>query len=173
MDDVGAANNMGNRKLRDLTRIVCVTARAKCIGLENHYHRAGLGRAERHLMIRSISVVSTLAVAALLVGCKSTTQEGVKSSYRSQWTPVMANTIVTTDAAKAVLNSEGLKDVTGQATLVDGTAMGKKADGTAVKVAVKKETDVVSNVTVTIGTLGDPALGAELANKIKTKAEAK
>lgn len=124
-------------------------------------------------MLRSISVVSALALAALLIGCKSTTQDGVKSSYRSQWTPVAANTEATTDAAKDVLTTEGLQGVTANATMVDGTASGKKADGTIVKVSVSKVTDNTSQVSVTVGTIGAPTLGADLAKKIKLKAEMK
>jgi len=124
-------------------------------------------------MLRSISVVSALALAALLIGCKSTTQDGVKSSYRSQWTPVAANTEATTDAAKDVLTTEGLQEVTANATMVDGTASGKKADGTIVKVSVSKVTDNTSQVSVTVGTIGAPTLGADLAKKIKLKAEMK
>ncbi len=122
-------------------------------------------------MIRSISVVGALALTALLIGCQSKSQEGVKSSYRSQWTPVAANTQAATDAAKAILTEEGLQEVTANATMVDGTATGKKADGTLVKVAVKKESENLSQVSVTVGTIGDPALGAEIAKKIKSRAE--
>ena len=124
-------------------------------------------------MIRTTSTIAALAMAALLVGCKSSHEDGVKSSYRSQWAPVMADTKITTAAAATVLNEEGLKDVTSKSTGVDGTAMGKMADGTAVKVAVKKESDNLSQVSVTVGTLGDPSLGAEMAKKIKARAEMK
>jgi hypothetical protein len=122
-------------------------------------------------MLRNISLVGAVALALLLIGCKSSHEEGVKSSYRSQWTPVAANTQVTTDAAKAVLTNEGLQDIAANATMVDGKVTGKKADGTVVKVSVAKESDNLSSVSVTVGTLGDPALGAELAKKIKAKAE--
>lgn len=116
--------------------------------------------------------VTTLA-STLFVGCASKHEEGVTSSYRSQWTDVMADTKMTTDAAKDVLMSEGLKDVSGSATNVDGKAMGKKADGTKVNVTIEKKTDTSSQVSVTVGTIGDPALGAEIARKIKDKAEMK
>lgn len=113
-------------------------------------------------------------VAALLglgsAACQSHHEQGVTSSYRSQWTDVAADTKTTTDAAKAVLETEGLKDITASSTALDGTAEAKKADGTRVGVAIKK-TDAGSQVSVTVGTFGDPAVGAELAKKIKDKAE--
>jgi len=40
-------------------------------------------------------------------------------------------------------------------------------------VAVKKESENLSQVSVTVGTLGDPSLGAEMAKKIKARAEMK
>ncbi len=104
-------------------------------------------------------------------GCKSTHEEGVKSNLRTQWTDVAANTEATTAAAEAVLNSEELKDVKAQSTAVDGTASGKMADGTKVMVTVKKMSDTMSQVSVNVGALGKPALGAEMAKKIKMKAE--
>ncbi len=124
-------------------------------------------------MNRSLSIVGVLATAALLVGCKSSHEEGVKSNYVTQWTPVVADTVATTDAAKSVFEAEGLKDVSASSTKVDGTAKGTMADGTAVKAAIKKETESTSTVSVTVGTLGDPTLGAEMAKKIKLKAETK
>jgi hypothetical protein len=117
--------------------------------------------------------IAVLAAGLLGIGsgaCQSHHEEGVTSSYHSQWTNVAADTKTTTDAAKAVLESENLKDVKGSSTLVDGTAEAKKADGTVVSVGVKKA-DTGSEVSVTVGTLGDPAYGAELAKKIKDKAE--
>jgi hypothetical protein len=113
-----------------------------------------------------------MAAGAIGTGCKSSHEEGVKSNLHAQWTDVMANTMVTTDAAKAVLSDQGLKDVSGSATNVDGKAMGKMADGTKVNVDVKKQSDKMSQVSVTVGTMGDPKLGAEIAKKVKMKAEA-
>jgi hypothetical protein len=113
-----------------------------------------------------------LAAGAVGTGCKSTHESGVKSNLHSQWTDVSANTQMTTDAAKSVLNDQGLKDVSGSATNVDGKATGKMADGTKVNVDVKKMTDKSSQVSVTVGTMGDPKLGAEIAKKVKMKAEA-
>jgi hypothetical protein len=118
----------------------------------------------------AVGLVTALGLAA---GCKSKHEEGVKSNLRSQWTMVSANTAVTTAAAEAVLNSEGLKDVKSSSTGVDGTATGKKADGTDVKVAIARKTDTTSEVSVTVGAMGDPTLGANIAKKIKEKVEKK
>lgn len=118
-----------------------------------------------------LSIAAALAIA--LGACQSHHQEGVTSSYHSQWTTVAADPKTTTDAAKAVLEAEGLKDVKASSTNVDGTAEGKKADDTKVSVAVKKTDSGSSEVSVTVGILGDPSLGAEIAKKIKAKAESK
>lgn len=112
-----------------------------------------------------------MAAGAIGTGCQSSHEEGVKSNLHSQWTDVNANTQMTTDAAKSVLMDQGLKDVSGSATNVDGKAMGKMADGTKVNVDVKKKSDSMSQVSVTVGTMGDPKLGAEIAKKVKMQAE--
>jgi len=54
--------------------------------------------------------------------------------------------------------------------VVDGVASGKKADGTKIDVSIKP-TGNGSQVSVNVGMLGDPALGADIAKKIKVKAE--
>ena len=112
-----------------------------------------------------------LCLAMGLWACKSHHEEGVTSSYMSQWTTVNANTTATTDAAKAVLTEMGLQDVKATSTSVDGEATGKKADGTKVKVSVKKKTDTSSETSASVGMTGDPALGAEIVKKIKARAE--
>ena len=116
-----------------------------------------------------LSMLGTMLVLAS-GACQSHHEEGVTSSYHSQWTNVAADTKTTTDAAKAVLEGDGLKDVKASSTSVDGTAEGKKADGTVVSASIKK-IDTGSEVSITVGTLGDPTYGAELAKKIKDKAE--
>jgi len=118
-----------------------------------------------------LSIAAALAMA--LGACQSHHQEGVTSSYHSQWTTVAADPKTTTDAAKVVLEAEGLKDVKASSTNVDGTAEGKKADDTKVSVSVKKTDSGSSEVSVSVGMLGDPSLGAEVAKKIKEKAESK
>jgi hypothetical protein len=112
-----------------------------------------------------------MLLAVVLAGCaESGTDSAVKSDYRTQWTVVAADTKTTTNAAQSVLEASDLKNVTASSTAVDGTAMGTEADGTKVKVAVAK-TDNGSKVSVTVGQLGDPKLGASLAAQIKAKAE--
>jgi hypothetical protein len=123
--------------------------------------------------MKKILVAAVLGIGAIaFTGCASKHEEGVTSTYRSQSLDVTTDTSVTTDAARAVLESEGLKNVTANSTNVDGMAKGAKADGTAVKVAIeKKKGGTGSTVWVTVGTVGDPALGAEIAKKIKIRAE--
>ena len=123
-------------------------------------------------MRSAILAILATALAPVTLACQSHHEEGVTSSYHSQWTEVAADTKTTTDAAKAVLESQGLKDVKASSTGVDGTAEGKKADGTKVSVSVKKKGSG-SEVSVTVGTLGDPALGADIAKSTKDKAEAR
>jgi hypothetical protein len=102
-------------------------------------------------------------------GCTSKKDPGVKSNYMSQWANVEGNTHAATDAAKDVLTEMSLKDITASATDVDGKAIGKKADGTKITVAIEKITSDTSKVTVSVGTVGDPALGEEICKKIKDK----
>lgn len=122
-------------------------------------------------MRNTLIVAAALTLGLALSACQSKHESGVKSSYRSQWTSVAADTAATTSAARTVLEEEGLRDVKADSTNLDGTARGKKADGTEIKVAVKKQTDTTSQVSVTVGTIGDPAVGAEIAKKIKMRAE--
>ena len=124
--------------------------------------------------MRPIATLFLLAAALCLsaTACKSTHEEGVKSNIMSQWTSVAADTEATTDAAKAVLTDEGLKEVTAKATNVDGKATGKMADGTKVSVSITKDPKAtMSQVSVSVGTMGNPALGADIAKKIKMRAE--
>jgi hypothetical protein len=122
--------------------------------------------------MKKILVAAVLGVSAMaFTGCESRHEEGVSSTYRSQRVDVNANPEEATDAARAVLEDQGLKNVTSNATNVDGMASGRMADGTVVKVIVKKaEGGNGSDVRVTVGTIGDPALGADLAKKIAQRA---
>ena len=115
--------------------------------------------------------LAMLALILTMPGCQSTHEKGVTSNYRSQWTNVRADVKTTTKAAESALNEAELKDVTSSSTNVDGSASGKKSDGTKVHVAVRKEKESSSQVSVTVGQMGDPELGAELARKIKERAE--
>lgn len=124
-------------------------------------------------MKRAMITVAVLGMALGLTACKSSTDPSVKTNYHAQWTNVEADVKTTTAAAEAVLNEASLKGVTSSATGVDGMASGKQADGTKVNVAMKKKSDTTTEVSVTVGTMGDPTLGADLARKIKMKAEGK
>ena len=115
-------------------------------------------------------LAALLAAGPWLAGCSSS-EKDVKTNYHTQWTNVAADTATTTDAARAVLEAQGLKGVTASSTNVDGKASGKMADGTKVSVTVKKKGGNASEVSVNVGTLGDPNLGADLARKIKERAE--
>ena len=115
--------------------------------------------------------LTALTLILAITGCQSSHEKGVTSNYRTQWTSVGADVKTTTNAAEAELNEAALKDVTSSATNVDGSASGKKADGTKVNVAIRKEKESTSEVSVTVGTMGDPELGAEVARKIKERAE--
>src|SRR5215207_3398223 len=118
------------------------------------------------------ALIATFAlVPALLLSACASSQSGVKTNYRSQWTDVRADVKATTAAAEQVLTDAELKDVKSSATGVDGSASGKKSDGTKVNVAVQKTGDAKSQVSVTVGTMGDPSLGADLAKRIKERAE--
>lgn len=121
-------------------------------------------------MIRSALLVLLVLVAGV-AGCASRHEQGVKSDIRSQWTNVAADTRSATDAARAVLEQRGLKDITAQSTGVDGIAKAKTADGTNVTVNIKKVTDMSSQVSVTVGNMGDPKLGADIAKQIQMRAE--
>ena len=115
--------------------------------------------------------LTALALVVAVAGCQSSHEEGVTSNYRTQWTSVSADVKATTKAAEAALNEAELKEVTSSSTSVDGSASGKKADGTKVSVAIRKQKESSSEVSVTVGRMGDPELGAEIARKIKERAE--
>jgi len=102
-------------------------------------------------------------------GCTSSKDPGVKSNYLSQWGNVEGSTKAATDAAKDVLTDMGLKDVKASSTEVDGSASGKKADGTKVTADITRISDSTSKVKVSVGTVGDPALGEDIVKKIKAK----
>lgn len=121
----------------------------------------------KHLTTAAVAV----ALAFGLSACSSSHEQGVTSNLHSQWANVNADVPTTTRAAEAVLNEEQLQSVHANSTNVDGTASGTKADGSKVKVAIAKQKGNTSQVSVTVGTLGDPTLGAEIARKIKDQAE--
>jgi hypothetical protein len=122
--------------------------------------------------MRMFNVFAAFLLAAFVagVGCKSTHEEGVKSNLHTQWTEVPADTKTATAIAEEVLEGEGLKEVSSKATAVDGKASGKMADETKVVVTVEKKGETSSQVSVNVGKLGDPKVGAEIARKIKMRA---
>jgi hypothetical protein len=119
-------------------------------------------------------MMSVAAMLALVLGasaCQSSHDKEVKSNLRSQWTSVAADVKTTTQAAKAVLSEADLKQVDATSTNVDGKVTARKADGTKVHVEIRKQKEGTSEVSVRVGTMGEPTLGAEFARKIKDRAE--
>jgi hypothetical protein len=122
-------------------------------------------------MVRLSWLTALTLTAFIAVACSSTHEEGVKSNLRKQWVDVAAGTEKTTEAAKAVLEAEGLRDVKATGTNLDGQASAKMADGTKINVEITKKSENISQVSVVVGTMGGPGRGAEIASKIKAKAE--
>ena len=122
--------------------------------------------------MRNTTIVLLIASLALIAGCQSS-EKGVKTNYLEQWTDVAANTQTTTEAAKAVFTEDNLRDVEARSTNLDGMATGRKADGTKITASIKKLGDASSQVTVNVGTMGDPKIGADIARRIKDRAERK
>ena len=110
---------------------------------------------------------SALAGVGLAIPACQTSQPGVKSSYRSQWTTVNATTTKTTEIAKDVLEDLKLKNIESTATEVDGNVHGYTADNTKVTVEVERVTDKTSQVSVYVGAMGDPDLGKEILARIQ------
>ena len=119
------------------------------------------------------TTAAAITLALFLSACASSKEKGITSNYRTQWTSVNADVKATTSAAEAVLKEDELKDVSASATNVDGKVTAKKADGTKIHVDVRREKEAKSEVSVTVGTIGDPTLGADLAKRIKERAEGK
>jgi hypothetical protein len=120
----------------------------------------------------SLLFLTAAALFTFVGGCSTKGEPDVKSDYKSQWTTVSADPRATTAAAKEVLAGYSFQDVQAASTDIDGKATGKKADGTNITVSIKK-VENGSQVSVDVGTLGDPSLGAQIAEKIKQKAEGK
>ncbi|MGC4031855.1 MAG: hypothetical protein QM754_09015 [Tepidisphaeraceae bacterium] len=121
------------------------------------------------------STLSAGAIAALsliAVGCQSGRNPEVTSNYHAQWIDVSADVETTTAAAKQVFADDKLTDVSSQADKVRGEASGVLADKTKVWASVKK-TDTGSQVSVQVGKVGNPTVGADYAVKIKQIAEKK
>ena len=123
------------------------------------------------MMARIGWLTALILTAFLAAACESTHEKGVKSNLHTQWADVNADEAKATDAGKSVLESEGLREVKANSTNLDGSATGKMADGTKITVSVKKKGDSKSQVSVNVGAMGSPSTGADLAKKIKMRAE--
>ena len=121
---------------------------------------------------KGLSAALLLSIAGLGAGCASSHQEGVTSDYRTQWTNVAADPETVTAAAKQVFSDDKLTDVSAEMTKLDGMASGVTADKTKIQAVVKKS-DQGSQLSVTVGKLGDPKVGANYVQKIKQVAEGK
>ena len=119
------------------------------------------------ILVQSIICVAlAFPVAITVTGCK-TSEPGVKSSYRSQWTTVSGNTAKATEAAKDVLEDLSLQRIESKSTGLDGYAHGYTADDKKITVDIKKVTDATSEVSVNVGTMGDPAMGKDIIARIQ------
>ncbi|MEM7678508.1 MAG: DUF3568 family protein [Myxococcota bacterium] len=118
-----------------------------------------------------MATTSTLALLLAvtnvgMTGC-ATDAPGIKSNYVQQWSNASGSVEDATAAAEDVLGEYDLKDITTSSTKLDGSAKGMMADGTEVVVDVRKVTDETSEVSVRVGTVGDPDLGTEIVQKIE------
>ncbi|MEM9751787.1 MAG: DUF3568 family protein [Planctomycetota bacterium] len=114
-----------------------------------------------------LHAVVALSALTVLTACE-TDVVGVETNYRSQWTTIQADVETVTAAAEEVLTALKLNDVSSNATGVDGQAVGTTADETVITVNVAKVV-AGSEVTVTVGTLGDPDLGKAIVSDIQAK----
>jgi pyridoxal/pyridoxine/pyridoxamine kinase len=117
--------------------------------------------------ISSVLIPAFLLVATGTFTACNTDSAGVKSSYHSQWTTVGANTGKATDAAKDALQDLKLQKIEAKSTEVDGIATGYTADNKKITVDVRKVTDTTSEVSVNVGTVGDPELGKQIIAGIR------
>ncbi|MEM9882785.1 MAG: hypothetical protein AAF800_07700 [Planctomycetota bacterium] len=122
------------------------------------------------LLVASLSLTGPL----LLPGC-ATDAPGIKSNFVRQWTVVDADVPAATAAAEAVLESYDLRNVESGTTQLDGVARGFRADGGEVVVEVRRARDddgqaiEGSEVSVRVGTVGDEAIGVEIAEKVRER----
>src|SRR5688500_5609612 len=120
--------------------------------------------------MRTFLLLAILAAAA--IGCQSMHDRDVKSNYYSQWTTVKSDVKSTVKAGEEVFKEMELRDIKSEATVLDGSIDAKKSNDDTVHVTVRRRNESSSEVSITIGTLGDPSLGADLAKQIKNRAEA-
>ena len=116
-----------------------------------------------------LSLAGTSLVLSL-PACQ-TDQPGVKSSYRSQWATVSADTERTTEAAKTVFENLDLQNVESASTSLDGQVIGYTADGTQVTASVERLNDTTSNISINVGTFGDPDRGSQILAEIREQIE--
>lgn len=122
-------------------------------------------------MLRSfnIAAICLLLITSFgLAACK--TDDGFRSTYRTQSDVLPVDVKTATGIAEDVLEELELIEVKGSATAVDGRVTGKTSDGSDVVVNIERETDESSKVKVRIGQLGDPDLGVLILKKIEEAA---
>lgn len=115
-----------------------------------------------------LSGTMMFGILMMIPACK-TSEPGIKSSLRSQWATMPGDPVKVTEAARQVLEEFKLRKIDSKSTGVDGHAEGFKSDETKVSVDVGREGPNTSSVTVTIGSLGDPALGKDILLAIQKK----
>jgi hypothetical protein len=121
------------------------------------------------IMIRMMVVIGAgLGLGLALSACK-TTEPGVKSTRFAQYTTIEAGTADATKAAAGVLEDLGLQNIESSSTNVDGWAKGFMADKTQVNVTLERVSENVSEISVKVGSFGDPSLGEEIIAKVRKK----
>jgi len=122
----------------------------------------------KRILIQTVMCGLLLAGAASLSGCK-TDEPGVKSTYHSQYSTVAGNTAKATKAARDVLGDLKLQNIDSKSTAVDGWATGYTADNKKISVDIRKVTDSTSEVSVNVGSVGDPDMGKDIVARIQKK----
>ena len=115
-----------------------------------------------------IAALVLLLPLGVLPGCQ-TPQSGVKSAFGSQFAIVSATVEETTEAAVAVLEALGVEEVTATSTEIDGEITGFTADRTRVEVYTVREDEGKTELSVTVGAVGDAATGAEIIARIRQR----
>jgi len=118
--------------------------------------------------MRALAGIPVLCLVIVLAGCRVADTSGIRSDIRQQWMTVNTEVAKATSGAEAVLKEMKLLDVKSRVTTVDGEVTAIKADGTLVTVHIEKK-DGGCEVSVVIGTLGEPDLGTDILRKIQGK----
>ncbi|MEM1445237.1 MAG: DUF3568 family protein [Planctomycetota bacterium] len=119
--------------------------------------------------LKSLVLPAALALgAATVLSACQTDVAGVETNLRSQWTTVVADVETATAAAEEVLEDLKLIDVTSTSTGIDGRATAKTAEETEITVSVAKVV-AGSQITVTVGTVGNNELGKAILADIQAK----